>query len=37
MKSQAMKALTFKRYGKSPEIGLTDVHGHSKGKVVLEM
>jgi NADPH:quinone reductase-like Zn-dependent oxidoreductase len=25
MKNQTMKALTFKRYGKSPEIGLTDV------------
>lgn len=25
MKSQTMKALTFKRYGKSPEIGLADV------------
>ncbi|WP_348685001.1 NADP-dependent oxidoreductase [Aeromonas bestiarum] len=25
MKSQTMKALTFKRYGKSPDIGLTDL------------
>lgn len=25
MKYQTMKALTFKRYGKSPEIGLTDI------------
>ena len=25
MKSQKMKALTFKRYGKSPEIGFADV------------
>ncbi len=25
MKNQTMKALTFKRYGKSPEIGLAEV------------